>query len=224
MTRGGVLFELPTPARPTVEQGSSSLPTPTARDYKEQALGWTWERDGITQEDTLPRALTALLPTPVADHSRGLAQPGTDFASLSNVAISLLNTPRARQGENQEIGDRGHRYLEEQIAALLPTPRAAEAQHSGRSVPAKPGQQQGLTETVNLLPTPKATNNENQQNLQQYGPNLGMALMPDQYQWTGASTDSLSPDGSVSSVEPHQTPPSSESTGEHDSTLFSWNG
>lgn len=160
MTCAGDLYELPTPERPTVGNESSSLPTPTARDYKEQTLGWTWQRDGVTQEDTLPRALTALLPTPVADHSRGLAQPGTDYSSLPNVAIALLNTPRARQGENQEIADRGHRYLEEQIATLLPTPRAAEAQHSGRSVPAKPGQQQGLTETVNLLPTPKAGDGE----------------------------------------------------------------
>ena len=33
------------------------------------------------------------------------------------------------------------------------------------------------------LPTPKAINNENQQNLDKYGPNLGMVLMPDQYDW-----------------------------------------
>jgi hypothetical protein len=33
------------------------------------------------------------------------------------------------------------------------------------------------------LPTPKASNNENQQNLTRYGPNLGMVVMPDQYQW-----------------------------------------
>jgi hypothetical protein len=33
------------------------------------------------------------------------------------------------------------------------------------------------------LPTPKATNNENQQNLENYGPNLGMVLMPNHYNW-----------------------------------------
>lgn len=38
---------------------------------------------------------------------------------------------------------------------------------------------------LSLLPTPKATNNENQQSLG-YRPNLGMALMPDQYDWSDA--------------------------------------
>lgn len=50
-------------------------------------------------------------------------------------------------------------------------------------------------EALALLPTPKATNNENQQRLEQYGPNLGMVLMPDQYEWTGAATPPPSPDG-----------------------------
>jgi hypothetical protein len=53
-------------------------------------------------------------------------------------------------------------------------------------------------EALLLLPTPKATNNENQQNLNQYGPNLGMALMPEQYQWTGENTRQQSFDGSES--------------------------
>jgi hypothetical protein len=53
-------------------------------------------------------------------------------------------------------------------------------------------------EALLLLPTPKATNNENQQNLNQYGPNLGMALMPEQYQWIGENTRQQSFDGSES--------------------------
>lgn len=36
-----------------------------------------------------------LLPTPVADNSRGLPSSGTDYASLANVAVSLLPTPSA---------------------------------------------------------------------------------------------------------------------------------
>jgi len=49
------------------ETGCSSLPTPTARDHKEQTLGWIWERDGVIQQDTVPRAITALLPTPAVN-------------------------------------------------------------------------------------------------------------------------------------------------------------
>ena len=69
--RGGVLYALPTPVRLTAVGECSSLPTPTARDHKEQTLGWTWQRDGVTQEDTLPRAITALLPTPRATTAMG---------------------------------------------------------------------------------------------------------------------------------------------------------
>jgi hypothetical protein len=202
MTRAGVLFELPTPVRPTVEQGSSSLPTPTARDHKEQTLGWTWERDGVTQEDTLPRALTALLPTPVADHSRGLAQPGTDFSSLPNVAMSLLNTPRARQGENQEIADRGHRYLEEQIATLLPTPTVMDM-GSNKT----PEEWEAWTEAMR----------DRHGNGNGHGASLSQELL-------GVSTPSPLIVGNESSDEQHQTPPSSDSTDDHDSTLFSWSG
>ena len=42
---------------------------------------------------TIEPGCSSLLPTPVADHSRGLAQPGTDYASLPNVVLSLLPTP-----------------------------------------------------------------------------------------------------------------------------------
>ena len=39
----------------------ATLPTPISRDHKEQTLGWTWERDGVVQEDTLPRAITSVM-------------------------------------------------------------------------------------------------------------------------------------------------------------------
>jgi len=84
----GVLFELPTPERPT-----------TAHDFSS-------------------------LPTPVADHSRGLPQTGTDFQSLPNVAMSFLPTPRAQNGEsrNQTIYKREGPQNLENALALLPTP------------------------------------------------------------------------------------------------------
>ena len=202
-TRAGVLFELPTPARPTVEQGSSSLPTPKASD-------------GERGRD-LPR----LRPD---ERSRELA-----------TVVNCLPTPHAGLVERGRDGvypnQRGQQDLQHAISALLPTPRAAEAQHSGRSVPAKPGQQQGLTETVNLLPTPTAqaakhgelAPSEQDGSRPQDAGNLGV-VMPRLAESNGVSTPSQSTAGSESSVEQHQTPPSSESTGDHDSTLFSWNG
>ena len=62
--RNGVLSLRPTLEPLTGAIDSSLLPTPTARDHKEQTLGWTWERGGVVQEDTVPRAVTALMPTP----------------------------------------------------------------------------------------------------------------------------------------------------------------
>jgi len=62
MTRDGELSALPTPALPTVEPVSSSLPTPTARDYKDTQIRREPHRPDDT--DTLSRALTYLLPTP----------------------------------------------------------------------------------------------------------------------------------------------------------------
>ena len=41
------------------------------------------------------------------------------------------------------------------FAQMWPTPRSAESEHSGRNVPAKEGQQTGLTEAANLWPTPR---------------------------------------------------------------------
>ena len=40
-------------------------------------------------------AVEGLLTTLVADHSRGLAQPGSDYQSLPNVAISLASALQA---------------------------------------------------------------------------------------------------------------------------------
>ena len=198
-TQAGVLFELPTPARPTVEQGSSSLPTPIVSDAEQSVLHWKPDWDTTRRQ---LRDLMFMLPTPVADHSRGLAQPGTDFSSLPNVAMSLLNTPRARQGENQEIADRGHRYLEEQIATLLPTPTVMDM-GSNKT----PEEWEAWTEAMR----------DRHGNGNGHGASLSQELL-------GVSTPSPFIVGNESSDEQHQTPPSSDSTDDHDSTLFSWSG
>jgi hypothetical protein len=89
-------------------------------------------------------ASSSLLPTPVADHSRGLPQPGTDFQSLPNVAISLLPTPAvndmgagktvedqdawtARMQERHGNGNGHGASLSIEALRLLPTPQAHDA-------------------------------------------------------------------------------------------------
>lgn len=113
MTRGGELYELPTPGHHMDEPASSSL-----------------------------------LPTPVADHSRGLAQPGTDYSSLPNAVISLLPTPAVNDmgaGKTPEAWDawtdrmqaehgngNGHgKSLSIEALRLLPTPRATDGTKGG---------------------------------------------------------------------------------------------
>jgi len=63
MTQGGVLFALQTPEHHMGEQEFSSLPTPTARDYKDHQVEVAKHRPDDT--DTLNRALAHLLLTPV---------------------------------------------------------------------------------------------------------------------------------------------------------------
>jgi len=176
--RGGGLYELPTPERPTdASESSSSLPTPTARDWKDTSVGPARHRPH--DEDTLSRALH-FLPTPT-------------------------------------VMDMGENYTPEEWQAWKAKQQAAHQNGNGHGA--------SLTqEAISLLPTPKATNNENQQNLQQYGPNLGMALMPEQYEWIGASTPPPSTAGSPSSDDPHLPPPSPAPTDDHDCLPYSWNG
>lgn len=236
----GVLYALPTPEpRTDALDSSSSLPTPTARDYKDGALGPRMQ-DGrghgelpqVIAENFLPTPTAAdglkmssnpatsarrrekgnqasltdivqtemlppdqrhwLLPTPVADHSRGLPQPGTDFQSLPNVAISLLPTPRARLENNDDVSrDRGKRNLEDQISALLPTPTAQAAKHGE---------------------TPDTTANG-------FGSNLW-----DLPTLIGGSTPPRLTAGSASSTAPHPAPPSPAPTDDPDCLPLSWNG
>ena len=82
----------------------------------------------------------------------------------------------------------------------LPTPTAREGKDPFiERVKHRPDDTDTLSRALaHLLPTPKATNNENRQDLAKYGPNLGMVLMPDQYTLTGESTVPQSGDGNPS--------------------------
>ena len=88
------------------DQIAALLPTPRAQNGEERNQN-IWTRS-LDQPQNLENAL-ALLPTPVADHSRGLAQPGSDYSSLPNVAISLLPTPT--------VMDMGSNYTPEEWEA-----------------------------------------------------------------------------------------------------------
>lgn len=65
------------------------LPTPRASDGEK---GGPNQR-GSSGDLMLPSAVAQLLPTPVADNSRGLPSAGTDYASLPNAVAELLPTP-----------------------------------------------------------------------------------------------------------------------------------
>lgn len=150
---------------------------------------WGGLHGGELCEHPTPGHLTSVLdclslPTPVADHSRGLPQTGTDYASLPNVVIGLLPTPA--------VNDMGEGKTLEWWDDWAPRQKAADGRRAphGRSL---------AIEAQRLLPTPKATNNENRQSLDRYGMNLGMAL-----ESIGETTDPPSPDGSASSDDAHQ--------------------
>jgi hypothetical protein len=143
---------------------------------------------------------------------------------ISEHECSLLPTARATGAMNDPmdltlrmVQDRGYKSRLEEAIALLPTPTVVdmgnnktpdewEAWKETQKAKHRNGNGHGASltqEAISLLPTPKATNNENQQNLDRYGPNLGMALMPDKYDWTSASTKVQSVDGNASSDEQH---------------------
>ena len=58
------------------------LPTPAARDWKDHQVQVAGHRP--EDKDSINRAIAHLLPTPVADNSRGLVSDSTEFQSLPN--------------------------------------------------------------------------------------------------------------------------------------------
>lgn len=167
MWDGGVLFELPTPALPTVEPASSSLlPTPAVNDMGAGKTPEAWDAwtermkaahgNGNGHGPSLSIEALRLLPTPVADHSRGLAQPGSDFQSLPNVALSLLPTPGATDGTKggpNQRGSSGDMMLPSAVIQMLPTPTSRDwkGQNQRRDISCLPGA---------LMPPPSTAGSE----------------------------------------------------------------
>jgi hypothetical protein len=176
MTRAGYAYELPTPALPTAEPASSSLlPTPV-----------TEPTTGNGHARNLGREVQ-LLPTPTADHSRGLPQPGTAFQSLPNAVIALLPTPGCAGGGKQIPED----AVWSGKAAYKP---------SGKKV------QVHIDQIARLLPTPTAQDASGSRNSTHQRPTGSTAFIMDTLTdaatvLTGARTRALSPGGSASSGE-----------------------
>lgn len=112
----------------------------------------------------------ALLPTPVADNSRGLPSDGTDYQSLPNALVALLPTPAvndmgaaytpetwdewtATMKAKHNDGNGHGKSLNVEAQRLLPTPTAQDASNNGG-----PSQFDRNTRPLNtevlLLPTP----------------------------------------------------------------------
>lgn len=164
MTVNGELFELPTPERPTVGQGSSSLP--------------------------------GLLKTPVASSEGRLDRPQRYW---------LRNDPGGRFD------------LEDQIAALLPTPRAQNGESRNENIYARPlDQPQNLENALALLPTPVVNDMGSDKTLEWWEAwtkkigGHGDSLSIEMRKLTGESTTEPSEDGSECLEDQLQIPLSPE--------------
>jgi hypothetical protein len=89
MTRSGVSFELPPPAHLTDESGCSSLlPTPTARDWKDNTVRREPHRPNDT--DTLARALTGV--NTLEPSAAGSASPDAQLPGQLNLLDALAES------------------------------------------------------------------------------------------------------------------------------------
>jgi hypothetical protein len=144
------------------------------------------------------------LPTPTADNSRGLPSSSTDYQSLANVATMLLQTPRARLAGNTAMRDRGHGFLEEQIANLLPTPAVNDM---------------GRGKTVEWWDEWAPRQQASDGRLAPHGKSLEIEALR-----IGDHTVPPSPGGNTSPDGPHLNQHNQDVTGNRDSQPGLWNG
>ena len=96
-----------------------------------------------------------LLPTPVADNSRGLPSPGTDFQSLPNAVCALLPTPKTTDAQHSSPADlKRHDPGLRAVSGLLPTPRATDGTKGGPNQRGSSGDLMLPSAVQTLLPTP----------------------------------------------------------------------
>lgn len=138
----------------TVAPMLTMLPTPAVMDMGSSYTPEEWEAwraaqrakhgNGNGHGDSLLQEALSMLPTPkAADGERGRdvarARPDERSRELA-TAVGMLPTPRATRGDSST----------ETAKLLLPTPRASEAQHSGRVSTTHDGQT-CLAEVANSL-------------------------------------------------------------------------
>jgi hypothetical protein len=112
--QGGVLSEHQMPALPISELEYSSLPTPRATGAMNDPMDLTRRMVGERGYKSRLEEAISLLPTPMADNSRGLPQTGTSYQSLPNVAFSLLPTPTVVDMGNNKTPDEWEEWKQEQ--------------------------------------------------------------------------------------------------------------
>ena len=134
------------------------------------------------------------LPTPMTTNGHGVGHANNGDPNLQ-TAVALLPTPA--------VNDMG---AGKTVQAWDSWTATMQAKHGNGNCHGKSLH----IEAARLLPTPKATNNENRQNLDQYGMNLGQALGITAL--TSAPTHPLSDGGNTSSDDPHPTPPNPATT------------
>ena len=156
---------------------------------------WGMTRRGVlyalptSEPPTGGNGSSSLLPTPVADNSRGLPSAGTDYQSLPNAVVALLPTPA--------VNDMGEGKTPEAWDAWTAKMQAAHGNGNGH------GKSLAI-EAVRLLPTPRAQNGEDRNSKVWARPldqpqNLENALA----RLPGASTNPPSGAGKPSSDAPH---------------------
>jgi hypothetical protein len=185
----------------------------------------TWPRCGMTcggrayelptwAHPTDGSGCSSLLPTPVADHSRGLPQPGTDYASLPNAVIGLLPTPR-------QAGDRTSRSAATRRDSMSAPSLGQAVEIAQGQLPREFTTWEDLPPSWQLLPTPTAMDAKASGGSTPSDVTLTDAVVRTQL---GANTNPRFDDGNGSSAALLPHPPNPDPMADSDSPPGLWNG